>query len=63
MDDRTPLGLRRLTVLKLDASSTAIRLWGLNGDSTYIHKVQTRSIKVLDTKHMSARVVDIAERE
>jgi hypothetical protein len=52
MDDRTPLGLRRLTVLELDASSIAIRLWGLNGDSAYIHKVHTGLTRVIDTNNI-----------
>lgn len=51
MDDRTPLGLRRLMVLELDASSIAVRLWGLNGDGAYIYKVYTGSMKVIETTH------------
>ncbi|KAJ8112354.1 hypothetical protein OPT61_g5256 [Boeremia exigua] len=43
MDDRTPLGLRRLTALELDASATAVRLWGLNGDSAYITRYKNTS--------------------
>lgn len=53
MDDRTPLGLRRLMALELDASSIAVRLWGLNGDSAYIYKVHTVSIEIVDAKHVS----------
>lgn len=47
MDDRTPLGLRRLMALELDASATAARLWGLNGDSAYIYRIHQISAKVI----------------
>jgi hypothetical protein len=52
MDDRTPLGLRRLMALELDASATAVRLWGLNGDSAYIYKIHQISIKVINAAHL-----------
>jgi hypothetical protein len=38
-------------VLELDASSIAVRLWGLNGDGAYIYKVYTGSMKVIETTH------------
>jgi hypothetical protein len=52
MDDRTPLGLRRLMALELDASATAARLWGLNGDSAYIYRIHQISVQVINAARL-----------
>lgn len=63
MDDRTPLGLRRLMALELDASSIAVRLWGLNGDSAYITRYTQSQLKSLMPSMCLYCIVDLAEHE
>jgi hypothetical protein len=43
-------------VLELDASATAARLWGLNGDSAYIYRMHQISIKVINAACLSTHV-------